>query len=201
MNFVQNTKNVAPDIKNINGQLYVSFNGNYFEQDLITIPYNVINIYCIYQLDPISSTRNTDYTIQNALFGAMKITKNTDSSKNNYKGYGLCFDEVGTLSKGNINNGKNVITFGVHESSLVHANNKANNINFVQGINDPTLYAEKIYSQNFTQSSKKFILNLHYNGDDNYLFVNGTQELKFKAKHDQIINEKIMLCKFKQQMD
>ena len=201
MNFVQNTKNVAPDIKNINGQLYVSFNGNYFEQDLITIPYNVINIYCIYQLDPISSTRNTDYTIQNALFGAMKITKNTDSSKNNYKGYGLCFDEGGTLSKGNINNGKNVITFGVHESSLVHANNKANNINFVQGINDPTLYAEKIYSQNFTQSSKKFILNLHYNGDDSYLFVNGTQELKFKAKHDQIINEKIMLSKFKQQMD
>ena len=201
MNFVQNTKNVAPDIKNINGQLYVSFNGNYFEQDLITIPYNVINIYCIYQLDPISSTRNTDYTIQNALFGAMKITKNTDSSKNNYKGYGLCFDEGGTLSKGNINNGKNVITFGVHESSLVHSNNKANNINFVQGINDPTLYAEKIYSQNFTQSSKKFILNLHYNGDDSYLFVNGTQELKFKAKHDQIINEKIMLSKFKQQMD
>ena len=33
LNSVQNTKNVAPDIKNINGQLYVSFNGNYFEQD------------------------------------------------------------------------------------------------------------------------------------------------------------------------
>ena len=57
---------------------------------------------------------------------------------------------------------------------------------FVQGINDTTLYAEKIYSQNFTQSSKKFILSLHYNGDDSYLFVNGTQELKFKAKDDQM---------------
>ena len=55
-----------------------------------------------------------------------------------------------TFSKGNINNGKNVINngknviiFGVHESSLVHANNKANNIFvmgdlFVQGINDTT---------------------------------------------------------------
>ena len=128
LNSVQNTKNVSPDIKNTNGQLYVSFNGNYFIQDPITIPNNVINIYCVYQLDPISSTRNTDYTIQNALFGAIKITKNTDSSKNNYKGYGLCFDEGGTFSKGNINNGKNVIIFGVHESSLVHANNKANNI-------------------------------------------------------------------------
>ena len=128
----------------------------------------------------------------------MKITKNTDSSKNNYKGYGLCFDEGGTFSKGSINNGRNVIIFGVHESSLVHANNKANNIYvmgdlFAQGINNTPLYAEKIYSQNFTQSSKKFILSLHYNGDDSYLFVNGTQELKFKSKDDQIINKKICL--------
>ena len=61
----------------------------------------------------------------------------------------------------------------------------------VQGINDTTLYAEKIYSQNFTQSSKKFILSLHYNGDNSYLFVNGTQELKIKAKDDQIINKKL----------
>ena len=75
--------------------MYVSFNGNYFKQDPITIPNNVINIYVVYKLDPISSTRNTDYTIQNALFGAMKITKNTDSSKNNCTGYGLCFDGGG----------------------------------------------------------------------------------------------------------
>ena len=60
---------------------------------------------------------------------------------------------------------------------------------FLQGINDTTLYVEKIYSQNFTQSSKKFILSLHYNNDDSYLFVNGAQELKFKAKNDQIISE------------
>ena len=105
LNSVQNTKTVAPDTKNINGQLYVSFNGNYFEQDPITTPNNVINIYVVYKLDPIGSTRNTDYTIQNALFGPMKITKNTDSSKNNYTGYGLCFDEGGefghTVRQGN----------------------------------------------------------------------------------------------------
>ena len=29
---------------------------------------------------------------------------------------------------------------------------------FVQGINDTTLYAEKIYSQNFTQPNKNFVL-------------------------------------------
>ena len=58
---------------------------------------------------------------------------------------------------------------------------------FVQGINDTTLYAGKIYSQNFTQPSKKFILSLHYNGDDSYLFVNGKQELKFKAKTERLV--------------
>ena len=97
------------------------------------------------------------------------------------------FHEGGGFSKGSINNGKNVIIFGVHESSLVHANNKANNIFvmgdlFVQGINDTILYAEKLYSQHFTEANKKFVLSLHYNSDNFYLFVNGKQELKFKAK-------------------
>ena len=96
LNSVRNTKTVSPNIKkNINGQLYVSFSGSYFKQDPITISNNVINIYIVYKLDPAISTRNTDYTIQNALFGAIKFTKNTDSSKNNYTGYGLCFGEGG----------------------------------------------------------------------------------------------------------
>ena len=44
----------------------------------------------------------------------------------------------------------------------------------------------------FTAVNKKFVLSLHYNGDDSYLFVNGKQELKFKAKDDQIVKE--ILC-------
>ena len=54
----------------------------------------------------------------------------------------------------------------------------------VQGINDTTLYVEKIYSQNFTAAGKKVVLSLHYNGENSYLFVNGKEELKFKAKDD-----------------
>ena len=100
------------------------------------------------------------------------------------------------FSKGNIDHGRNVLIFGVHENSLVHANNKSNNIYvmgdlFVQGINDTTFYAEKIYSQNFTQPSTKFVLSLHYNGDNTYLFVNGKQELKFKAKAESLVKEKL----------
>ena len=39
----------------------------------------------------------------------------------------------------------------------------------------------------------KLVLSLHYKGDNSYLFANGRQELKFKAKNDQIINEKLYL--------
>ena len=62
----------------------------------------------------------------------------------------------------------------------------------VQDINDTTLYAEKLYSQNFTAVNKKFVLSLHYNGDDSYLFVNGKQELKYEAKDNQVFKE--ILC-------
>ena len=64
---------------------------------------------------------------------------------------------------------------------------------FVQGNNDTTLYAEKIYSQNFIQPSKKFVLSLHYNYNDSYLFVNGKQELKFKAKDYQFLRETLCI--------
>ena len=57
----------------------------------------------------------------------------------------------------------------------------------IQGIHDTTLYVEKNYYINFTDPGKKFVLSLHYNGDDSYLFVNGRQELKFKAKTDQLV--------------
>ena len=52
---------------------------------------------------------------------------------------------------------------------------------FIQGINGTTIYAEKIYNTNFTEHSKKFVLSLHYNGDDSYSFVSGIQELKLKS--------------------
>ena len=184
-----------------NGQMSVRLEGAYFKQMRLLRPNNdnIVNIYIVYLIDPISNSRNTDYTVQNELFGGAKITKDaTDISKHKYERYGVCFDEGGMFSMGNINNSRNVLIFGVHESSLVHKNNKANNIfimgdEFVQGINDTTLYAEKIYSQNFTAVNKKFVLSLHYNGDNSYLFVNGKQKLKFKAKDDQIVKEILYL--------
>ena len=136
----------------------------------------------------------------------MQITKNaTDNSKNNYKGYGICFDEGSqfghTMSEGgrtHITNGRNVLIFGADMSFSIHTTNRANHIHIMgdgltQGINDTTIYAEKKYFKNFTEPDVKFVLSLHYNGDDSYLFVNGRQELKFKCKTDQLVKEKLCI--------
>ena len=55
-----------------------------------------------------------------------------------------------------------------------------------QGL-EHTLTAEKMYSINFTVTKKKFCLILHYNGANSYLFVNGTEIYKFKAKDSEIV--------------
>ena len=50
-----------------------------------------------------------------------------------------------------------------------------------QGL-EHTLGAEKMYLINFTKEKTKFCLGLHYNGANSYLFINGTDIIKFKAK-------------------
>ena len=47
--------------------------------------------------------------------------------------------------------------------------------------------AEKLNSINFTKKNTKFCLSLHYNGANSYLFVNGTEIIKFKAKDSKIL--------------
>ena len=200
MDAVGDSGNDLPDIK-VDGRMYVYLTGNHFQQNKVIIPNdnNVINIYCVYELQQISSLRDTSFTIQNALFGAMQIIKDpTNNSNNNYKGYGLCFDERSNFSytitqdgRQRTSNGKNVLIFGADVSSSIHATNRANHIycfgeGLTQGINDTTIYAEKNYYRHFTEHGEKFVLSLHYNG-------NGRQELKFKAKNDLLVKEKLCI--------
>ena len=77
-----------------------------------------------------------------------------------------------------------------------HIDNKKKDISVLgidptQGL-EHTLTAEKMYSINFTVTKKKFCLSLHYNGANSYLFVNGTEIYKFKAKDSEIVA--IPLC-------
>ena len=55
-----------------------------------------------------------------------------------------------------------------------------------QGLEN-TLPAEKMHSTNFTLTKKKNCLSFHYNGANSYLFVNGTEIYKFKAKDSEIV--------------
>ena len=77
MKSVVDSGGYLPDIKN-DGRMHVHLSGNHFQQNKVIIPNNnnAINIYCVYKLDPIASSRDTSFTTQNALFGAMQITKN-----------------------------------------------------------------------------------------------------------------------------
>ena len=72
-----------------NGRMSVRFDGCYFEQTKLIRPNNnnVINVYIVYKLFPITSSRSDTFTVQNALFGGIKVIKNaTDTSKHKYEG-------------------------------------------------------------------------------------------------------------------
>ena len=84
-------------------------------------------------------------------------------------------------------------------TSSVHSNNKTKNIlvlckGITQGLDNTTIYAEKLYSINFTKSNARFCSSLHYNGENGYLFVNGTEIHKFKAKEYEIKDSESKIC-------
>ena len=62
-----------------------------------------------------------------------------------------------------------------------------------QGLGEHSFTAEKVYSINFTLTKKKICSSLHYNGANGYLFVNGTEIYKFKAKDSKIAASSLCL--------
>ena len=167
---VNNSNNNSPTLLNKNNRLGVTFNGNYMKQNKLGYAHGkIVNLHIVYELKN-RRINSPDFTVQNGLFGAVKITKNVNTSYYKYEGYGICFDGESSFSFGNRIDAKNVIIFDVNTNNSSHSTNKTQNIyvlgkDFVQGINSKTIYAEKIYKTNFTEQSKKFVLSLHYNGD------------------------------------
>ena len=66
---------------------------------------------------------NPDFTLENCLFAAVKVTKNTDVNNYNYSGYGIRFDGKGDFTHPTGSFGNEII-FGVDMSSSVHIDNK-----------------------------------------------------------------------------
>ena len=118
--------------------------------------------------------------------------------KYKYSGYGIGFNSCSEFSFTDRSMGQNVIIFGADLSSSVHTDNKSKDILILgegttQGLDDTTLTEETIYPAiNFTEPKKRFVLSLHCNGSNSFLFVNTTKIYQFKAKDPEI--EDYALC-------
>ena len=84
---------------------------------------NIVNIYIDYELGA-STSNDNDPTLKNCLFGAVTLTKNADTDKYGYSGFGIGFDRRGSFSFPGGGFGQNVIIFGVDMSSSAHVDNK-----------------------------------------------------------------------------
>ena len=149
---------LLPDI-NLNGHCLINN---------IPISKKVINLYISYTLSPWLRNVNADFTLNNCLFGSVKLSKNADPDKCKYRGYSIGFDCRPEFSFTDESMRKNVIIFGADISSPGHIDNKGKDILILgegptQGLYDTTLTAETIYPINFKEPNKRFVYTtLHY---------------------------------------
>ena len=159
----------------------------------------IVNIYIVYKLS--TKSKSSSNALTNCLFGATEVKKNnntTDPQKRQCSGYGLAFDRTGQFTHNDGSLSRNIIIFAADLSTSRHSTNKTQNIlvlghAFIQKINNTTIYAERSYSPNFSIENKVFCLSSHYNGDNGYVFVNGKEFVKFKAKNSEIKPQPIAL--------
>ena len=170
-------------------KIQVKFNADCLKQEKVIFTHKkAVNIYIVYEINLWPITVRQDFTLGSSLFEAVKLTKNADSDKYKYSGYGIGFDASGSFSLSDGSGfGKNVIIFGADMSSAVHIdNNKKDILIFgkrpTQGLDKTTLTGEKKCSINFTEQQKKFCLSLHYNRVNGYLFVNSVEIYKIQGK-------------------
>ena len=135
----------------------LKFDGSILRQKLLTSIGSIENYYIVYRLN----SRTNSSSIEHCLFGKIKATKKADTDKYKYQGHGIGFDLTGTFTHLDGRIGKTVITFGVDMTNSKYTNNKTKDVlvlgrDFIQKIDDTTIYAEKMYSPNFTIADKHF---------------------------------------------
>ena len=143
-------------------------------------------IYVVYEIN-----KNCNIsTLENCSSGAATLTINDDIDECKYIGYGIGFDKKEEFWFGN-GFGRNCINFGVDMSSSVHVDNKEKNISILgerptQRL-DGTLTVEKSIQLILLKITKNVCLSLDYNGANSFLFVNGMEIIKSKAKDSEIV--------------
>ena len=128
-------------------EIRIKFDGSFLNQfPPMILHRDIVNIYIVYEISDYYS--DIDYpTLENCLFGSIKLTKNADIDRYGYLGYGIEFDRKGSFSHPSGGIGKNIIIFGVDMSSLTKINNRRKDILILgrgrtQGLED-TFSAEK----------------------------------------------------------
>ena len=146
---------------------------------------DIANIYIVYEIT--DNLNDSNYpTLENCLFGSVKLTKNSDIDKYEYSGYGIGFDRKGFFSHSSGGTGRNVISFGVDMSSSAKVNNRKKDILIlgkgpIQRL-ELTPSAEKINSINLTEKNKKNCLSLHYNKENSYCLLMAKKFINLKQK-------------------
>ena len=80
---------ILPD-ENFSRHFLINYNISIFKK--------VINIYISYILNPWLKDLNTNFTLSNCLFASVGLTKNADSDKYKYSGYGIGFNSCSEFS-------------------------------------------------------------------------------------------------------
>ena len=136
-----------PSLDYLGTTIRVKFSGDCLKEEKITFNHRkIVNIYIVYEIKR-SANISSYQTLEDCLFGAVKLTKHVDFDQYKYSGYGMAFDRKGSYSTGD-KIGRNIIIL--------------------------------------TKKNTKFCLSLHYNGENSYLFVNGTEIIKFEPKDSEI---------------
>ena len=119
---------LTPSVNYYRDKARLRFTGSVLQQKTVTYSHKkVVNLYVFYE---ITNFHDIDYytTLANALFGAVKLTKNTGIDKYKYFGCGTGFDGHEYFSRPSRGDGKNVIIFGVDMNSSTKIDNKKKDI-------------------------------------------------------------------------
>ena len=112
----------------------------------------IVNVYLVYDSDawPRNSTKN--FKFKPCLFGATSVVQNSGKERWVYSGYGITFDSSGLWGFDN-DSCRNVVIFGVDNSSSSLANNCKNNFLVLGegptfGVNESFSSVDKNFSTN-----------------------------------------------------
>ena len=106
-NITKSSSKFAPAFVNHHVLPGIHFNGHCLINNNY-IPKKVINTYISYTLN-----LNTDFTLDDCLFGSVKLGKNADLDKYKYNGYGVGFDSRSEFLFTDRNIGNNFIIFWI----------------------------------------------------------------------------------------